>query len=334
MAIRVGINGVGRIGRNFWRIARERGEEMEIVAVNDVTDVATLAGVLCRDTLRGRFPGVVSVDGAGLTVDGRPVRVTCEPDPAALRWDEAGVDVVLESTGAFTADPERHLAAGARKVVVSAPSRAADLTVVMGINEDAYDPQRHHVVSNACCTSNCAAPLLTLLDRNFGVVGGGLTTVHAYSNRQGSLLDDAHPNLRIARAPACNVIPLGLDACIDVLDGVLPALAGRLLGASMRVPVGAGSLVDLVVRLSREVGVAEVNAVLETAAAGELKGYLEYAEAPLVSRDVVGSPASCVVDSGLTAVLGDHVRVVGWYDNEWGYPHRLVDLVRLVGTHG
>ena len=331
MAVRVGINGFGRIGRNFLRAARAQGRGYDLVAVNDITDAPTLAHLLKYDSVLGRYPGEVAVDGTDLVVDGDRLRVIAERDPANLPWRDLGADIVIESTGRFTdrADADKHVAAGARKVIISAPAKGEDLTVVLGVNDDRYDPAAHTVISNASCTTNCIAPMAKVLDEAFGLRQGFMTTIHAYTNDQ-QILDLPHADLRRARAAALNIIPTSTGAA-KATALVLPHLKGRLDGIAMRVPVPDGSVTDLVATLERPAGVDEVNAAFRDAArSGPLAGKLVYTEDPIVSSDIVGSPASCTFDARSTMAMGDTVKIVGWYDNEWGYSNRLVDLVDLV----
>jgi glyceraldehyde 3-phosphate dehydrogenase len=333
VTIRVGINGFGRIGRNFWRAVNGgAGDDIQIVAANDLGDVATMAHLLKYDSVLGSLPQDVTADGDTIRVGGQPLRILAERDPADLPWGELGVDVVVESTGRFTNadDARKHIAAGARKVIISAPAKGEDLTIVMGVNDSAYDPARHDVISNASCTTNCVAPMAKVLLDNFGIVRGMMTTVHAYTSDQ-VLQDFPHKDLRRARAAAINIIPTTTGAA-KATALVLPELKGKMDGLSLRVPVPDGSVTDLVAQLGREVTRDEVNAAFRAAADGELKGYLAYTTDPIVSSDIVGSPASCVFDSLLTMADGDQVKVIGWYDNEWGYSCRLADAVRLVGS--
>ncbi len=333
MTIRVGINGFGRIGRNFWRAVNGgAGDDIQIVAANDLGDVATMAHLLKYDSVLGSLPQDVTADGDTIRVGGQPLRILAERDPADLPWGELGVDVVVESTGRFTNadDARKHIAAGAKKVIISAPANGEDLTIVMGVNDSAYDPARHDVISNASCTTNCVAPMAKVLLDNFGIVRGMMTTVHAYTSDQ-VLQDFPHRDLRRARAAAINIIPTTTGAA-KATALVLPELKGKMDGLSLRVPVPDGSVTDLVAQLGREVTRDEVNAAFRSAADGELKGYLAYTSDPIVSSDIVGSPASCVFDSLLTMADGDQVKVIGWYDNEWGYSCRLADAVRLVGS--
>ncbi|MGI5198976.1 type I glyceraldehyde-3-phosphate dehydrogenase [Streptomyces sp. CA-288835] len=332
MTIRVGINGFGRIGRNYFRALLEQGADIEIVAVNDLGDTATTAHLLKYDTILGRLKAEVSHTEDTITVDGKTIKVLSERNPSDIPWGELGVDIVIESTGIFTkkADAEKHIAGGAKKVLISAPAKDEDITIVMGVNQDKYDAANHHVISNASCTTNCVAPMAKVLDENFGIVKGLMTTVHAYTNDQ-RILDFPHKDLRRARAAAENIIPTTTGAA-KATALVLPQLKGKLDGIAMRVPVPTGSATDLVVELSREVTKDEVNAVFKKAADGELKGYLYYTEDEIVSSDIVGDPASCTFDASLTMVQeGKSVKILGWYDNEWGYSNRLVDLTVFVG---
>jgi glyceraldehyde 3-phosphate dehydrogenase len=341
VTIRVGINGFGRIGRNFWRAVNATPDggqgggqagDIEIVAANDLGDVATMAHLLKYDSVLGNLPMDVSADGDTITAGGRSIKVLAERDPAQLPWRELGVDVVVESTGRFTnaADASKHIAAGAKKVIISAPAKGEDITIVMGVNDDLYDPARHDVISNASCTTNCVAPMAKVLLDSFGIVRGMMTTVHAYTSDQ-VLQDFPHKDLRRARAAALNIIPTTTGAA-KATALVLPELKGKMDGISLRVPVPDGSVTDLVVQLGREVTRDEVNAAFLAAADGPLKGYLVYTSDPIVSSDIVGSPASCTFDSSLTMAYGDQVKVIGWYDNEWGYSSRLADLTRLIGS--
>ncbi|QOV39103.1 type I glyceraldehyde-3-phosphate dehydrogenase [Streptomyces ferrugineus] len=333
MTIRVGINGFGRIGRNYFRALLEQGADIEIVAVNDLGDTATTAHLLKYDTILGRLKQEVSHTADTITVDGKTIKVLSERNPADIPWGELGVDIVIESTGIFTKkdDAAEHLAGGAKKVLISAPAKDEDITIVMGVNHDKYDPANHHVISNASCTTNCVAPMAKVLDENFGIVKGLMTTVHAYTNDQ-RILDFPHKDLRRARAAAENIIPTTTGAA-KATALVLPQLKGKLDGIAMRVPVPTGSVTDLVLELGREVTKEEINAVFQKAAEGELKGILEYTEDPIVSSDIVNAPASCTFDSSLTMVQeGKNVKVIGWYDNEWGYSNRLVDLTVFVGN--
>ncbi|MER8006391.1 MULTISPECIES: type I glyceraldehyde-3-phosphate dehydrogenase [unclassified Streptomyces] len=333
MTIRVGINGFGRIGRNYFRALLEQGADIEIVAVNDLGDTATTAHLLKYDTILGRLKAEVSHTADTITVDGKTIKVLSERNPADIPWGELGVDIVIESTGIFTkkADAEKHIAGGAKKVLISAPAKDEDITIVMGVNQDKYDPANHHVISNASCTTNCVAPMAKVLDENFGIVKGLMTTVHAYTNDQ-RILDFPHKDLRRARAAAENIIPTTTGAA-KATALVLPQLKGKLDGIAMRVPVPTGSATDLVVELSREVTKDEVNAAFKKASEGELQGYLTYTEDEIVSSDIVSDPSSCTFDSSLTMVQeGTTVKILGWYDNEWGYSNRLVDLTVFVGN--
>ncbi|MFD7836693.1 type I glyceraldehyde-3-phosphate dehydrogenase [Streptomyces sp. NPDC059761] len=332
MTIRVGINGFGRIGRNYFRALLEQGADIEIVGVNDLTDNATLVHLLKYDTILGRLKAEVSHTDDTITVAGNTFKTFAERDPANLPWGELGADIVIESTGIFTkkADAAKHIAAGAKKVLISAPAKDEDITIVMGVNQDKYDAANHHVISNASCTTNCVAPMAKVLDENFGIVKGMMTTVHAYTNDQ-RILDFPHSDLRRARAAAENIIPTSTGAA-KATALVLPQLKGKLDGIAMRVPVPTGSVTDLVLELSRETTKEEINAAFQKAAEGQLKGILDYTEDAIVSSDIVNWPASCTFDSSLTMVQdGTQVKVVGWYDNEWGYSNRLVDLTVFVG---
>ncbi|GAA2630989.1 MULTISPECIES: type I glyceraldehyde-3-phosphate dehydrogenase [Streptomyces] len=332
MTIRVGINGFGRIGRNYFRALLEQGADIEIVGVNDLTDNATLVHLLKYDTILGRLKAEVSHTDDTITVGGNTFKTFAERDPANLPWGELGADIVIESTGIFTkkADAAKHIAAGAKKVLISAPAKDEDITIVMGVNQDKYDAANHHVISNASCTTNCVAPMAKVLDENFGIVKGMMTTVHAYTNDQ-RILDFPHSDLRRARAAAENIIPTSTGAA-KATALVLPQLKGKLDGIAMRVPVPTGSVTDLVLELSRETTVEEINAAFQKASEGQLKGILDYTEDAIVSSDIVNWPASCTFDSSLTMVQdGTQVKVVGWYDNEWGYSNRLVDLTVFVG---
>ncbi|MEU2546650.1 type I glyceraldehyde-3-phosphate dehydrogenase [Streptomyces roseolus] len=333
MTIRVGINGFGRIGRNYFRALLEQGADIEVVAVNDLGDTATTAHLLKYDTILGRLKAEVSHTADTITVDGHTIKVLSERNPSDIPWGELGVDIVIESTGIFTKrdDAAKHLAGGAKKVLISAPATGEDITIVMGVNQDKYDPANHDVISNASCTTNCVAPMAKVLDENFGIVRGLMTTVHAYTNDQ-RILDFPHKDLRRARAAAENIIPTTTGAA-KATALVLPQLKGKLDGIAMRVPVPTGSATDLVVTLDREVTKDEVNAAFKKAAEdGPLKGILFYTEDPIVSSDIVSDPASCTFDSSLTMVQdGNSVKILGWYDNEWGYSNRLVDLTTFVG---
>jgi glyceraldehyde 3-phosphate dehydrogenase len=333
MTVKIGVNGFGRIGRNFFRAAKQRGADLDFVAVNDITDAATLAHLLKYDSVLGTYAGEVGTSDNGITVDGDELQVLAERDPANLPWKELGAEIVVESTGLFT-DREKaakHLEAGAQKVVISAPAKGEDLTVVLGVNDDQYDPATHHVISNASCTTNCVAPMAKVLDDAFGIEHGFMTTIHAYTNDQ-NILDLPHKDLRRARAAAVNIIPTTTGAA-KAAGLVLPHLKGKLDGISMRVPVPDGSVTDLVAKVRTDVTKEQVNEAFKAAAdEGSLAGKLFYTEDPIVSSDIVGSPASCTFDALSTMVMDDTVKIVGWYDNEWGYSSRLVDLVEMVAS--
>jgi glyceraldehyde 3-phosphate dehydrogenase (phosphorylating) len=331
MTIRVGINGCGRIGRAFVRLAQER-DDLQVVAVNDLTDARTLAHLLEFDSTYGRLGHPVEYGPDSVTVAGQRIVVLTAHDPAAIDWGELGADIVIESTGKFRAreDAAMHLKGGARKVLLSAPGKGADLTVVVGVNDSAYDPQRHHVISAASCTTNCVVPMAKVLHDSFGLARGFMTTIHAYTGDQ-MLLDGPHKDLRRARSAAVSIVPTSTGAA-RTAGVVVPELAGRLDGVAVRVPVEDGSLTDLAAVLDTEVTAAEVNAAFERAATGSLAGVLRYSTDPLVSRDIIGDPASCVFDSALTQAAGSLVKVFGWYDNEWGYTCRLADLAAIVGS--
>ncbi len=332
MAVKVGINGFGRIGRNVFRAAHAAGADLEFVAVNDLTDTATLAHLLKYDSILGRFPGDVESSEGSISVDGAAIKVLSERDPAALPWGDLGVDVVIESTGFFTArdDAAKHLAAGARKVIISAPAKEPDVTVALGVNFDTYDPAEHDIISNASCTTNCLAPLAKVLNDAFGIEQGLMTTIHAYTADQ-RLQDMPHKDLRRARAAALNLIPTTTGAA-KAVGLVLPELNGKLNGFSMRAPVPTGSAVDLVFTTPEPLEVDQINAALKAAAEGPMKGILSYTEDPIVSTDIVGDPHSSIVDAGGTMVIGDGrlVKVISWYDNEWGYSNRCVELAGKV----
>jgi len=324
---RVGINGFGRIGRNFFRAAQERGD-FEIVAFNDLGDVSTMAHLLKHDSVLGTFPDDVEAEGGSLNVGGKEIRGLAERDPAALPWRDLEVDVVIESTGFFTKreGAQKHLDAGAKKVVISAPATDPDITIVLGVNDDAYDAEQHAIISNASCTTNCVAPMAKVLNDTFGIDRGFMTTIHAYTNDQ-SILDLPHSDLRRARAAAINLIPTSTGAA-RAIGLVLPELKGRVDGVAVRAPVPTGSVTDLVVTLKKDTTADEVKAAFAAAASeGPLAPYLDYSTDPLVSSDIVHSPASCTFDSELTMAQGNFAKVFGWYDNEWGYSCRLVDLV-------
>ncbi len=333
--MRVGINGFGRIGRNFWRaVDALPGNDVEIVAANDLGDVATMAHLLQYDTVLGKLKYKVSAGDGAIHAGEHTIKILAERDPAALPWSDLGVDVVIESTGRFTKaeDARKHIdGGGAKKVIISAPAKGEDITIVMGVNDDKYDAAKHHVLSNASCTTNCVAPLAKVLRDSFGLVQGFMTTTHAYTNDQ-VILDFPHEDLRRARAAAQNIIPTSTGAA-KATSLVIPELAGKLDGIAMRVPVPDGSVTDLVAVVEREVTADEVKAAYRAAAdSGPLKGYLEYTEDPIVSSDIVGNPASCVFDSLLTMANGPLVKVVGWYDHEWGDSNRLASLAALVGA--
>jgi glyceraldehyde 3-phosphate dehydrogenase len=333
MSVKVGINGFGRIGRNFFRAARKQGKDWDFVAVNDITDAATLAHLLKYDSVLGRFDGEVTHTDDAITVDGDELRVLAERDPASLPWKELGAQIVIESTGLFTKreDADKHISAGAEKVIISAPSTGEDVTLILGVNDDAYDPSQHNVISNASCTTNSVVPMAKVLDDAFGIEQGFMTTVHAYTNDQ-QILDLPHRDLRRARAAAINIIPTSTGAAKST-GVVLPHLKGKMDGMSLRVPVPDGSITDLVATLKRAVTVEEVNEAFKRAATqGPLAGKVVYATDPIVSSDIVGSPASLTFDSLSTMAIGNMVKVLGWYDNEWGYSNRLVDLVELVAS--
>ena len=332
MALKAGINGFGRIGRNVFRAAHERGADIEWVGINDITDNETLAHLLKYDSILGPFPGTVEATGDGLVVDGKELRVFAERDPGALPWADVGAEVVIESTGLFTdrENAAKHLDAGARKVIISAPATSPDVTLVLGVNDDAYDVDSHHVVSNASCTTNCLGPVARVLHDAVGIESGIMTTIHAYTSDQ-RLQDTPHKDLRRARAAAINLVPTSTGAA-KAIGLVMPELDGKLNGIAVRAPVPTGSVVDLVFRASRDVTAEEVNeAVASKADAGPLEGILQYTEDPIVSTDIVRSPYSSVFDSKLTMVIdGRMVKVVSWYDNEWGYSNRVVDLAERV----
>jgi glyceraldehyde 3-phosphate dehydrogenase len=330
MTTRIAINGFGRIGRNLLRAVRKYELDVEVVAVNDLTDPVTLGHLTKYDSVHGRFPGEVRVDGTTIVIDGTPISVLSERDPAALPWGDLGVDVVVESTGFFTDRDKaaKHLEAGARKVIISAPAKDEDITIVMGANEGDYDPERHHVISNASCTTNSVVPMAKVLHESFGIAQGLMTTVHAYTGDQ-RVHDAPHSDLRRARAAAVSIIPTTTGAA-KAAALALPELKGRLDGMALRVPIPDGSVTDLSLLLEREVTVEEINAAMKAAAEGPLKGILEYCEDPIVSIDIVGNPHSCVFDSLSTMANGRLVKVLGWYDNEWGYSVRLGQLTALV----
>ena len=331
MATRVGINGFGRIGRNFFRAALNN-PAIEIVGINDLTPTVTLAHLLKYDSILGRLGVDVTAGEGSITVGGKTIKVFAERDPGALPWASVNADVVVESTGIFTKadDAKKHILAGAKKVIISAPATDEDITIVMGVNHEKYDPANHNIISNASCTTNCLAPVAKVLQDNFGIVRGLMTTVHAYTNDQ-VILDFPHKDLRRARAAATNIIPTSTGAA-KAISLVLPELKGKLDGYALRVPVPTGSVTDLTVELAKEASADQINAALKSAANGALKGYLYFTEDPIVSSDIVTDPASSIVDAGLTKVIGTTAKVVAWYDNEWGYSNRLVDLIKLVGA--
>ena len=328
--INVGINGFGRIGRNFFR-ACLTNPDINIVGINDLTPNETLAHLLKYDSILGRLGLEVTFTDDSITVGGKTIKVFSERDPANLPWASVKADVVVESTGIFTkaADAQKHITAGAKKVIISAPATDEDITIVMGVNHNNYDGSKHNIISNASCTTNCLAPMAKVLNDNWGIVKGLMTTIHAYTNDQ-VILDFPHKDLRRARAAATNMIPTSTGAA-KAISLVLPELKGKLDGYAMRVPVPTGSATDLTVELAKEATAAEINAAMKAASLGELKGYLSYTEDPIVSSDIVTDPSSCIFDSGLTKVIGNQVKIVGWYDNEWGYSNRLVDLIAHVG---
>lgn len=330
MPIKIGINGFGRIGRNFYRAVAKQGADMEIVAVNDLGDTATMAHLLKHDSVHGNLPNEISAEDSGIMIDGQMLQVLSERNPQDLPWSDLGVDVVIESTGIFT-DREKanmHLEAGAPLVIVSAPANGADATFVVGVNDSEFDKEKHTVISNASCTTNCFVPMVQVLDDAFGVEKGLMTTVHAYTGDQ-SLVDGPHGDLRRARASAVNIIPTSTGAA-RATGLVLQAMNGKLDGISLRVPIPDGSITDFTALLSSTPSADEINAAFKNAAAtGALSKVLEYSDRPLVSSDIVGNPASCVFDSGLTMTMDNLVKISGWYDNEWGYSNRLVDLVSI-----
>ncbi len=332
MTVRVGINGFGRIGRNFFRAVLASGADIEIVGANDLTDNSSLAHLLKYDSILGRLGADVEVADDAITVGGRRIAALEERDPAGLPWGDLGADIVIESTGFFTdaTKAKAHIDAGAKKVIISAPAKNEDITVVMGVNHTDYDPSAHAIISNASCTTNCLAPMAKTLHDEFGIVKGLMTTIHAYTQDQ-NLQDGPHSDLRRARAAALNVVPTSTGAA-KALGLVLPELKGKLDGYALRVPVPTGSVTDLTVEVGRETSVGEVNRIMQAASEGPLKGFLRYTEDPIVSSDIVTDPSSCIFDSGLTKVIDNQVKVVGWYDNEWGYSNRLVDLVNYVGS--
>src|ERR687893_104013 len=332
VTVRVGINGFGRIGRNFWRAVQSGGHDIEVVAFNDLGDVATMAHLLKYDSVLGRLKEDVHVTDDGIAVGGKTIKVLAERDPGALPWGDLGVDVVLESTGLFTkaADARKHVdEGGAKKVIISAPAKGEDLTVVLGVNDSRLDGSQT-VISCASCTTNCLGPMAKVLNDALGIRQGLMTTIHAYTQDQ-NLQDAPHKDLRRARAAAINVVPTSTGAA-KAIGLVLPDLNGKMDGYALRVPVPTGSATDLSFEASRETSVEEVNGLAQAAADGPMKGFLKYCTDPIVSTDIVTDPASCIFDSGLTKVIGNQVKVVGWYDNEWGYSNRLLDMVRLIGS--
>jgi len=331
LTVKIGINGFGRIGRNFFRAALAKGSELEIVAVNDLTDNKALAQLLKYDSITGKLPAEVGLEGDSIVVDGKPIKVLAERDPAKLPWGELGVDIVIESTGFFTKaeDARKHIDAGAKKVIISAPATGDDVTIVLGVNEDTYDAANHHIISNASCTTNSLAPLAKVFHDKFGIERGLMTTVHAYTADQ-NLQDGPHKDPRRARAAALNIVPTSTGAA-KAIGLVMPELAGKLDGFALRVPVPTGSITDLTLETKSDVTVDEINAAYKEAAEGPMKGILLYSEDPLVSTDITTDPHSSIYDSGLTKVMGNLVKITSWYDNEWGYSNRLVDLTEYVG---
>jgi glyceraldehyde 3-phosphate dehydrogenase (phosphorylating) len=332
VTIRVGINGLGRIGRNFYRAVLATGADVELVAYNDLGDAATIGHLLKYDSILGRLPYEVKVAGNELTVGGRTIKAFAERDPAKLPWGDVGADIVIESTGFFTDGnkAKAHLEGGAKKVIISAPAKNEDVTLVLGVNDQAYDPAKHSIISMASCTTNCLAPMAKVLNEAIGIERGLMTTIHAYTQDQ-NLQDGPHKDLRRARAAALNIVPTTTGAA-KAIGLVLPELNGKLDGYSLRVPVPTGSVTDLTATVSRETTVDEVNAAMKAAADGALAGILTYTEDPIVSADIVTDPSSCIFDAGMTRVIADQVKVIGWYDNEWGFSNRLVDLVKLLGS--
>lgn len=332
MSVKIGINGFGRIGRNYLRAALAQGSDLDIVAINDLADNVMLANLLKYDSVYGRLDTSIEVDGDKIVVGGKSITVFEEPDPANIPWGDAGVDIVIECTGRFTKveDARKHLDSGAKKVIISAPGKGEVATFVMGVNENDYDPATEHVISNASCTTNCLAPLAKVFLDNFGIVRGLMTTVHAYTSDQ-NLQDGPHRDLRRARAAAINIVPTSTGAA-KAIGLVIPELVGKLDGFALRVPVPSGSITDLTIETRAGLTVEDVNAAYREAASGSFAGLLRYTDEPLVSSDIVGDPHSCIFDSGLTKVMGTQVKVAGWYDNEWGYSHRLVDLTEFVAA--
>jgi glyceraldehyde 3-phosphate dehydrogenase len=332
LSVKIGINGFGRIGRNYFRAALSQGSDLDIVAVNDLTSPATLAHLLKYDSIAGKLNAEVSVDGDSIVVNGKKIKVLAERDPANLPWGDLGVEIVIESTGFFTnAEKARaHIDAGAKKVLISAPATNEDATFVIGVNEKDYDPAKHNIISNASCTTNSLAPLAKVFNDKFGIERGLMTTIHAYTADQ-NLQDGPHSDLRRARAAALSIIPTSSGAA-KAIGLVLPELAGRLDGYALRVPTPTGSITDLTLTTKSNVTVDEIKAAYKEAADGYLKGVLEYTEDEIVSRDIVGNPHSSIFDAGLTRVLGDQVKISAWYDNEWGFSNRLVELAELVAS--
>jgi glyceraldehyde 3-phosphate dehydrogenase len=332
VTVRVGINGFGRIGRNFFRAIEASGADIEVVATNDLMDNKTLAHLLKYDSILGRFPGEVTYDETSITAGGKTFKVFEERDPAKIDWAGVGADIVVESTGFFTdaTKATAHIDGGAKKVIISAPASNEDITIVMGVNDDQYDAAKHTIISNASCTTNCLGPMAKVLNDEFGIVKGLMTTIHAYTQDQ-NLQDAPHKDLRRARAAALNIVPTSTGAA-KAIGLVLPELKGKLDGFALRVPIATGSATDLTFEAGRDTTAEEVNAAIKKAAEGPLKGILVYTEDPIVSKDIETDPASCIFDAGLTKVIGNQVKVIGWYDNEWGYSNRLVDLVALVGS--
>ena len=330
--MKVGINGFGRIGRNFFRAIEVSGADVQVVGINDLTDTKTLAHLLKYDSILGRFNGTVVAEDGAIVVNGVRIPIFAERDPADLPWGKIGAEIVVESTGIFTdaQSAGKHITAGAKKVIISAPAKGEDITIVMGVNEEKYDPAADNIISNASCTTNCLAPMAKAIDDAFGIERGLMTTIHAYTNDQ-SLLDFPHSDLRRSRAAALNMIPTSTGAA-KAIGLVMPHLKGKLDGYAMRVPVPTWSATDLTVELRTAATKEEINAVVKAAAEGPLKGILQYTEDPIVSTDIVTDPSSCIFDSSLTNVNGNMVKVLGWYDNEWGYSNRLVDLVTFVGA--
>jgi glyceraldehyde 3-phosphate dehydrogenase len=331
LSVKIGINGFGRIGRNFFRAALAKGSDLEIVAVNDLDNPAALAHLLKYDTVGGRLGATVEVDGDSIIVNGKAIKVLAQRDPSQLGWGDLGVDVVIESTGRFTksVDARQHITAGAKKVIISAPASGDDVaTLVLGVNEGTYDPAKHDIISNASCTTNCLAPLAKVFMDNFGIERGLMTTIHAYTADQ-NLQDGPHSDLRRARAAAANIIPTSTGAA-KALGLVIPELIGKLDGYALRVPVITGSITDLTIQSTKKVSVDEINAAYKAASEGALKGILSYTEDPIVSSDIQGDPHSSIFDAELTKVIGDQVKVASWYDNEWGYSNRLVDITEYV----